>query len=372
MKLLDNLLDLPDNSKVALYGLGKFSEYTNFILSTKRPDIDVLFFIDPNQDGKKEKFNNKPILPLDTEDSLMDDVDYILYCDDYNSLNKLEETEMPDYFLVVNPNILYNYIYNDISIIFKRQELNFNDLLFKKEKLIKVSSDFPNPMVLYNSDSLIVADKNLGFQNDKKFLDAYKKGIALDNIITDISYRVYISCWAAQKAKRLEGDFVECGVNKGVISKTIVEYIDFYNIQNKKFYLFDTYEGLVPEQQLEQIEKDKYSFWKNYYTPCYEETKKAFQQYPNVSLVKGIVPESLHTVQIDKVAYLSIDMNCAYPEIEAIKFFWDKLVSGAVVILDDYAWRTHEPQKNAFDSFCLSKNVEILTLPTGQGMIIKP
>ena len=65
-------------------------------------------------------------------------------------------------------------------------------------------------------------------------------------------------------------------------------------------------------------------------------------------------------------------MNAAGPEIAAANFFWDKLVPGAMVILDDYAYVGYEVQKRAFDQFSKEKNVPILSLPTGQGLFIKP
>lgn len=48
------------------------------------------------------------------------------------------------------------------------------------------------------------------------------------------------------------------------------------------------------------------------------------------------------------------------------------MVSGAIVVLDDYGWSGHEEQKHAFDSFARSRGVEVLSLPTGQGLILKP
>ncbi len=38
-------------------------------------------------------------------------------------------------------------------------------------------------------------------------------------------------------------------------------------------------------------------------------------------IVKGSVPKTLPQVDIRKVAYLHIDMNCVLPEVEALKFF---------------------------------------------------
>ena len=81
---------------------------------------------------------------------------------------------------------------------------------------------------------------------------------------------------------------------------------------------------------------------------------------------------TLPTVPIDAVSYLSIDMNIAYPERLAIEYFWPKLVTGAVVVLDDYAWKGYEDQKATMDEFAATIGVEILTLPTGQGLLLKP
>ena len=84
------------------------------------------------------------------------------------------------------------------------------------------------------------------------------------------------------------------------------------------------------------------------------------------------MPNSFSEVEIDHVAYLSIDMNITFPERKAIEFFWPKLSSGAMVILDDYGWEGYEDQKQSMDEFALSVGVEILSLPTGQGLVIKP
>ena len=63
--------------------------------------------------------------------------------------------------------------------------------------------------------------------------------------------------------------------------------------------------------------------------------KGSFSDFPNVTVVKGTVPDSFSEVQLGKISYLSIDMNNAKAEIAAIKYLWEKLVVGAVVVLDD-------------------------------------
>jgi hypothetical protein len=77
-------------------------------------------------------------------------------------------------------------------------------------------------------------------------------------------------------------------------------------------------------------------------------------------------------VDTENVAFLSIDMNAREPEIAAAEFFWDRLVHGAAMVLDDYGWRKHVAQRIAFDEFARRRNVPLLALPTGQGLILKP
>lgn len=188
------------------------------------------------------------------------------------------------------------------------------------------------------------------------------------------SWNAYICCWAAQQVLELEGDFVECGVWKGNLSRTVINYTN--NLGGKKqklFWLFDTFDGFV-DNVLSEEEKKLHSSnptMRNFYRNSYDIAKDKFEKFSNVKIIKGMVPDSLSQFTASKVCYLSIDMNCVYPEIEAIKFFWDKLVTGAIVILDDYNWIGHIAQKRAFDEFAAMNGTSVLSLPTGQGIIIK-
>lgn len=104
----------------------------------------------------------------------------------------------------------------------------------------------------------------------------------------------------------------------------------------------------------------------------YQDVVKNFAEFKDVIVVRGSVPDTLAGANIDKVAYLSIDMNNAAPEIAAANYFWDRLSPGAPVLLDDYGFVRYEAQKAAFDAFAKERGVEILALPTGQGLMIKP
>jgi hypothetical protein len=213
----------------------------------------------------------------------------------------------------------------------------------------------------------MITNKNCDFMQTPRFIWAYHAAMQQQYMPDTDIWRYHVNQWAVSQAKQLKGDFVECGVYRGSISMSNIVYVDFKSMKNRRYYLFDTFCGL--DKKLST--KDEYARWKGIYPDCYQFVLDSFKEYSNVIIIKGAVPESLRQVFINKVSYLSIDMNCAKPELEALKFFWPKLVAGAVVVLDDYGWPTCEEQKKAADNFAKSAGVEVLSLPNGQGIIIK-
>ena len=81
---------------------------------------------------------------------------------------------------------------------------------------------------------------------------------------------------------------------------------------------------------------------------------------------------TLDQVDSRSVAFLHIDMNCAPPEVAALRYFWPRLTPGAFVLLDDYAYRGYEEQHLAMNALASELDVPICSLPTGQGLLIKP
>ena len=97
-----------------------------------------------------------------------------------------------------------------------------------------------------------------------------------------------------------------------------------------------------------------------------------FAERKNVCIIVGAIPETLEQIDTQSVAFLNIDMNCSPPEVAAIRHLWDHLMPGAPVLLDDYAYYGYESQKIGMDAFATERGLSILSLPTGQGLLIKP
>lgn len=227
----------------------------------------------------------------------------------------------------------------------------------------------------YSADYLAVALKTLDFMKDPKFDAAWQKSAESAqkgyDKVPDIRWRIHMALWAARHGLNLEGDFVECGVYTGFLSLAIAHYTEFQNV-DKTFWLYDTWEG-IPLEQVADDEKAHAAGFNNavyHKFDIFAHMQEAFAPFPNCKLVRGMLPDTLKDGP-EKIAYLSIDLNHMNAEKLVIEALWPKLVSGAIVVIDDYGWMGHEKQRKMWDEFAAAHGTSIGNLPTGQGLLIK-
>ncbi len=227
----------------------------------------------------------------------------------------------------------------------------------------------------YEQDGLKSLHNNEFMANDK-FISAYNRGVQAAGTDYNWHWRVYIGLWAAKHCYHYEGDYVECGVNAGFMSSAIMHYLDWDGV-DRKFYLLDTFSGIDPkyisdnEREDGILKKNEELLESGFYINNTDKVRKNFSEWTNCKIIVGSIPDTLVQIKSNKVAFVHIDMNCAPPEIEAIRYLWPKLVDGGIVLLDDYAYVGYHHQKKAMDKFANSIGVEIVSLPTGQGLLIK-
>jgi hypothetical protein len=215
-----------------------------------------------------------------------------------------------------------------------------------------------------------------GFMSDPSFCKAYERGVLAAGQDYRWRWRVHIGLWAAYSASKLGGDFVECGVNRGFLSSAIMEYLNWDSL-DKVFYLLDTFSGLdaryVSNQEIKSgaLDRNMQDLRTGFYVNTIATVRANFSQWENVRIIQGPVPETLDSVETERVAYLHLDMNCSAPEVAALNFFWPRLLPGAFILLDDYAQSAYIEQKSAMDAAATAKDLQIVSLPTGQGLLIK-
>jgi SAM-dependent methyltransferase len=232
-----------------------------------------------------------------------------------------------------------------------------------------------SPMI-YDQDGLRSVH-NHEFLNDPVFRSAYARGVQAAGSDYNWHWRVHTGLWAATTASKVSGDFVEFGVNRGFLSSAIMQLLD-WNMTGRTFYLLDTFAGIderyvtLDDIAVGVIARNQHDIDSGFYTFDLDAVRANFAEWPAARIIPGPVPETLDQIDSDRFAFAHIDMNCAAPEVAAIEFLWPRLSEGGVVLLDDYAYIGYRSQKIAMDDFARRVGVAVLSLPTGQGLIIKP
>lgn len=220
----------------------------------------------------------------------------------------------------------------------------------------------------YEDGLLTVTDA--AFRNTPNFERAYTAAKATGSFANwDVRWRIHVLAWFAEQARHVEGDFVECGTDHGGTATAVLELTGFAS-SGKTFWLLDTFRGL----ERSQLTEDERAVERGYldYGDCWERVQATFAGREDVRLVRGVVPATLAEVTAERVAFLHLDMNATVPEIAALEHFWPMMLTGGVVVMDDYGWPRHKEQKAGFDRFAGEHGVSILQLPTGQGVMVHP
>jgi hypothetical protein len=228
----------------------------------------------------------------------------------------------------------------------------------------------------YSSDGLFTPHQPRFLASDR-FQNAYRRGIdASQGFDPNFEWRVHIALWAASRALETKGDYIECGVNAGFISSAILEHLHWESI-HRTFYLVDTFAGpplaQYSEQEIQQGRDQvaREALTSGAYVTDIERVRSNFSQWPTAKVVQGEVPSILPTLPISALAFAHLDMNSASPECAALEFLWPLLSARGLILLDDYAYFRSNPQGDALDNIAKTLGTEILSLPTGQGLILK-
>ncbi len=218
------------------------------------------------------------------------------------------------------------------------------------------------PDGIFAGDNLFVIGRNLGFLENKAFMDAWQTH-AQTEVEKAIVWRIYVLAWVAKSviARKIPGDFVECACYKGTSARIVCDYVDFAN-SGRNYYLYDLFEhddSMVHHAMPEHG------------ATLFDTVKKRFSAFPNVKITKGFVPQVLDEVAPETISFLHIDLNNAPAEIGALERLFDRISPGGILVLDDYGWSGYRAQKLAEDPWLAERGYEVLELPTGQGLVFK-
>jgi len=214
---------------------------------------------------------------------------------------------------------------------------------------------------IYAGDNLFTYNRNLSFLDDEKLMTAFRKH-ATTAVEQAILWRISVVAWGARNGLRLEGDFVECACYKGTTARIVCDYLNFADHRDRRYFLYDLFDHdpSMPHHAMPEHSKQLFAG-----------VKARFSDAPNVTVSQGKVPDVLAEVSPRKIAFMHLDLNNADAEVGALEVLFDRMVPGAVLVLDDYGWLAYRAQKLAEDPWFEKRGYRILELPTGQGLLIK-
>ena len=130
--------------------------------------------------------------------------------------------------------------------------------------------------------------------------------------------------------RNLEGDVAEFGSFKGQSGYLIARYLEERK-SDKRLFMFDAFESFP----VESIGVDH--FWSETHEVDYEEIRKKFERFDNVSMVKGDFTETFEKSECRELALTFVDCD-SYRGTKFLieKIFCDRLVTGGMMIFEDY------------------------------------
>lgn len=191
--------------------------------------------------------------------------------------------------------------------------------------------------------------------------------------VAQLRWRHYIVYWSATVASKISSDesrnFVELGVCDGLTAWYASRARQRLSCGGE-FFLYDAWEGMRSDLLTDSEVKSAGSY--SYLDIGNTKRNLSLCGNERFVFVKGYIPESF--VQLrnpEQIAWMHIDLNASIPTLASLGFFWDRLLPGGLVLLDDFAWPGYEDTRMEVEKWCLSRSLDILQFPTGQALIIK-
>ncbi len=182
--------------------------------------------------------------------------------------------------------------------------------------------------------------------------------------------RCYILHALLTQAIGLPGEVWEFGVYKGGTAAMMAALLN-QHAPNKSLRLFDTFAGLPDVVTgVDKHAKGDFSY------PLINEVRSyvgGHHRYPGmVAIEAGMIPEGLLPKDLRReVCFAHVDVDLRASTLAALTAVWPLLVTGGVVVVDDYGFPTCPGAKDAVDAFFADSPFVPLCLPTGQAVIIK-
>ncbi|CAM8407788.1 Macrocin-O-methyltransferase [Candidatus Methylopumilus universalis] len=181
------------------------------------------------------------------------------------------------------------------------------------------------------------------------------------------TYRHWMLSELLKLVSELPGDSAECGVFKGASSFLICKG-NLITSPNNVHHIFDSFKGLSEPTITDG------SFWTFGDLACsLDEVKLNLAEFGESRLQfhPGWIPEKFVNIQKIYFRFVHIDVDLYEPTRDSLTFFYERMISGGIILCDDYGFTSCPGATKAFDDFFIGKPEQIISLPCGGCFVIK-
>lgn len=173
--------------------------------------------------------------------------------------------------------------------------------------------------------------------------------------------RCFMLYQLAKYANSKDGEVAELGVYKGGSAKLISK-----TCPKKEVHLFDTFSGM-PEEDPAIAHRCKGDFL----NISLESVKEFLTDCHNVVFHPGFFPDTADVIKDKRFCFVYMDGDLYQSAKDCLEFFYDKMVSGGVIVFDDYEWKDCPGVKEALDEFFVNKPENLIVTAKYQVAMIK-
>lgn len=252
---------------------------------------------------------------------------------------------------------------------FQRTWLFFRHLLlsFVGTRSVRYSARHKVLSMLAKLAGLRMYNLSLYWFHDQDYLHMWRQFPEANNSILDRKFTLF---QLVKSISDLAGDTAECGTLYGGSSHIILSATEKNPTAH---HIFDSFEGLSAPEKEDAVTAVTPYVWKKHDLSV-PEARVAHNLAPFESRChyhKGWIPDRFNDVAHKKFKLTHIDVDLYQPTLDSLRFFYERTVTGGLLICDDYGFETCPGAKQAFDEFMADKPETIIHLTTGQAVVIK-
>lgn len=197
---------------------------------------------------------------------------------------------------------------------------------------------------------------------DPEFMEAFAQ---IKHEVLQDKPRLYTLFLLTKHAARLDGNVAEAGVYRGGTAKLILLTLSRH-APGKTLHLFDTFCGIPRGDS----EIDPHVLGGEMGDTSEDIVRSFLGAGASYRIHKGLFKDTLAEVSDKKFCLVHVDADAYESTLQCCEFFYDRMVTGSVLVFDDYGFSL-PGVKRAVDDFFSGRAEVPVYLSSGQCIVIK-